>query len=439
MRLKTVLAAVFLAFMAGGFADSAQERMKAFPGAVGWAAYTPGGRGGKIIRVTSLDSEGAGSLAEAVRAKGPRIIVFEVGGVIDLKKSVIRIAEPYLTIAGQTAPSPGITLIKGGITIQTHDVIIRHIRVRAGEAGAAKKSGWEVDSIAGSGADAYNIIVDHCSCAWAIDENLSASGPRFEGATIEQWQKGTSRVVTLSNCIIAEGLNNSTHSKGAHSKGTLIHDNCRKIAIIGNLYANNARRNPYFKGGARGIVANNYIYNPASRAIHYGLSPGEWGDREYVTGQMVISGNILEHGPSTREGLALFVFQGAGRCEVFMEDNIAIDRSGKKVELIGKDSKANREECKLMEARIFWPEGLELLKADKVKDYVLKNAGARPWDRDEIDKRIVREVLSGKGRIIDSERDVGGYPSGKRARAVFNPKEWDLRYMVRRKTASGGR
>ena len=108
------------------------EPSPAFPGAVGWAAQTPGGRGGRILRVTNLNASGPGSLREAIEAQGPRIVVFEVGGVIDFGRTVLDIREPYLTIAGQTAPSPGITIIRGGIDIRTHDVILRHLRIRTG-------------------------------------------------------------------------------------------------------------------------------------------------------------------------------------------------------------------------------------------------------------------------------------------------------------------
>jgi pectate lyase len=403
---------------------------EAFPGAQGWAAYTPGGRGGSILRVTTLDRDGPGSFAEAVRTAGPRIIVFEVGGVIDLDRRSVRIDEPYVTIAGQTAPSPGITFIRGGLSIQTHDVIVRHIRVRPGEAGAAKKSGWEVDGIATNAA--RDVIIDHCSCTWATDENLSTSGPRFEGDTVEQWRQGTSRRVTLSNNIIAEGLAQSTHSKGQHSKGTLIHDNATEIAIIGNLYAHNRDRNPFFKGGARGLVANNYIYNPGTKAIHYTLVASEWGDRPYATGQMVVIGNVLQHGPDTRDGIALVQCSGAGPCQVFMQDNLAFDREGGAVPLFRADSDLpGRDHC-LVESKPFWPDRLSVLSTEAVREYVLENAGARPWDRDEIDRRIVAEVRAGGGRIIDSEQEVGGYPVVRPLHAAFEPQEWDLETMTRR-------
>ena len=214
----------------------------AFPGALGWAATTRGGRGGAVLRVTSLDGEGPGTLRAALEAEGPRIVVFEVGGIIDLKGRDIRIANPFLTLAGQTAPEPGITLIRGGVSIRTHDVIVRHIRIRPGANGAAPKSGWEVDGLTTSGA--WNVIVDQCSFSWATDENLSASGPRFDGGdTVEQWRRHTSRRITFSRNIVAEGLSNSSHVKGEHSKGTLIHDNATDVLIVGNLYAHDYERN----------------------------------------------------------------------------------------------------------------------------------------------------------------------------------------------------
>src|SRR3569623_759546 len=117
---------VFLLILA---AVPAAGSAQAFPGAAGWGAQTPGGRGGRIIRVTNLNPSGPGSFRAAVEAHGPRIVVFEVGGVIDLGLTTLSVTEPFLTIAGQTAPSPGITLIRGGIDVHGHDVIMRHIRI----------------------------------------------------------------------------------------------------------------------------------------------------------------------------------------------------------------------------------------------------------------------------------------------------------------------
>src|SRR5215472_6084209 len=184
----------------------------AFPGAMGWARHTPGGRGGQILKVTTLNATGPGSFLEALNAKGPRIIVFEVGGVIDRGQHEIHVTEPFLTVAGQTAPSPGITFIKGGFQIGTHDVIVQHIRVRVGEAGAAKKSGWEQDGLSTDGG-AHDVIFDHNSVTWATDENMSMSGHRFEGNDPAVWRASTSHRITFSNNIIAEGLAYATHFK----------------------------------------------------------------------------------------------------------------------------------------------------------------------------------------------------------------------------------
>ena len=172
---------------------------------------TKGGAGGRIIRVTTLAKTGPGSLTEALAAKGPRTVVFEVGGVIDLGRDSISITEPYLTVAGQTAPSPGITIIKGGIDLKTHDVVLSHLRVMTGADGQAKMSGWEADAF--SGVAAHKVVVEHCSFMWALDENMSASGPRFSGHSVAEWRAGTSHDVVFRDNIAAEGLANSSHPK----------------------------------------------------------------------------------------------------------------------------------------------------------------------------------------------------------------------------------
>lgn len=153
--------------------------------------------------------------------------------------------------------------------IKTHDVIMQHIRVRTGVAGQARRSGWEADAVATVGA--RNVIVDHCTMTWGVDENLSASGPRFTGKTVEEWRKGTSHNVTFSYNLLAEGLADASHPKGEHSKGSLIHDNATGIFIYRNVYAHNYERNPMLKGGVHAAVVNNLIFNPGAQAVHYNL------------------------------------------------------------------------------------------------------------------------------------------------------------------------
>ncbi|RZJ46194.1 MAG: pectate lyase [Brevundimonas sp.] len=410
-------------------AAPAEVALPAFPGALGWAAQTPGGRGGRIIRVTNLNGEGPGSLREAIEADGPRIVVFEVGGVIDLDRKTLKITNPFITIAGQTAPSPGVTLIRGGIDIGGHDVIVQHIRVRPGSAGQGWMSGWDEDSI--STQAAYNVIVDHCSLEWGTDENLSASGPRFTGSTPEEWRAGTSHNITFSNNLIAESLAYSTHAKGEHSKGSLIHDNVTGLLIVGNLYAHNQERSPLFKGGVHGVIVNNLIYNPGPRALHYNLAPEEWLDHPYEVGKMTAVGNVLRAGPSTpTDRLAFLMIGGAGDLEYYGRDNIAVDQVGEPIRMFGRYTTAPARIIETRRPPVWW-EGLTPIPAEQVQVSVLSQAGARPWDRDMRDVLLVAEVAEGRGEIIDNESEVGGYPAVREAtRRPFNPDDWDLRFMT---------
>ena len=424
--LLTTLTALLLSLAQTVAAAPDAETRPAFPGAQGWAAHTPGGRGGRIVRVTTLATEGPGSFLEAVSAKGPRIVVFEVGGVIDLGLKTVKIREPFLTIAGQTAPQPGITLIRGGIDIATHDVIVRHIRVRPGEAGQPKRSGVDFDAISTVGG--RDIIVDHCSLTWATDENLSASGPRFGGDTPQQWRDNTSHRITFSHNLIAEGLAYSSHGKGEHSKGSLIHDNARDILIIGNLYAHNRERNPMFKGGAQGLVINNLIYNPGQRAVHYNLVAAEWDGRAYEDGRLALIGNVMRGGPDTPKDSVLFMFGGSGALDLYLHDNVAVDRIGEPMPMQGRYSTAPVG-VRMLKTSPALPFGVKPLPAAKVQDAVIANAGARPWDRDDIDRRILADTIEGRGEVIDSEQEVGGYPKHPETRQAFVPADWDLDTM----------
>lgn len=408
--------------------DSEHSAPLAFDGAMGWAATTQGGRGGEIIRVTNLNRDGEGSFKAALEAEGPRIIVFEVGGVIDFDSSTVTVRNPFVTIAGQTAPSPGITIIQGGLTFATHDVILQHIRIRSGQGDHEDRSGYDVDNIS-TGAGAYNIIVDHCSLTWATDENLSASGPRFTGETPDDWREGTSHRLTYSHNIIAEGLAYASHAKGEHSKGSLIHDNVSDILLYGNLYAHNYERSPLFKGGVRGAIVNNFIYNPGARAIHYNLQGLEWGDVPAETGRMTVLGNVMRAGPDTLSDVAMIMLGGQGDLEIHARDNVAVDRGGRPMELFGKYT-TSRADFVQLEETDYMPPHVEVLPAHEVEAYVLKNAGARPWDRDQNDVRVLADAAEGRGEIIDNEIEVGGYPQQEMTRKPFDPDDWHLDTMM---------
>ncbi len=360
-----------------------------------------------------------------MEADGPRIVVFEVGGIIDLAGRRITVREPFLTIAGQTAPSPGITLIRGGVRVETHDVVVQHLRVRPGEAGHEKESGWEVDGITTSGPDAHDIVIDHCSISWATDENLTASGPRFQGSNPGEWRLGTSLRVTFSHNIVAEGLSRSTHRKGEHSKGTLIHDNVTEVAIVGNLYAHNVQRNPFFKGGSTGLVVNNVIYNPGSKSVHYALRADEWGNHPFQTGRVAVTGNVLKLGPDSATELSFVLIEGDGPVELYQTDNLVLDKSGRVVEAPELVHDPSGQWRRIPESP--WPDHPVPRPASETLEWVLREAGARPWDRDATDERIVRNVRVGEGCIIDSEEQVGGYPRPSPTRRLFSEAEWDFK------------
>ena len=428
MSKKLWIAALFLAAaVPGGAAMAAQAQAIAFPGAVGPAAATPGGRGGKILRVTTLAPDGPGSLKAAIETPGPRIVVFEVGGVIDLGRSTLTIDQPYLTIAGQTAPGPGITIIRGGIDVKAHDVVLRHLRIYTGVDGQPKRSGWEADAF--STVAAHDVVVDHCTFLWALDENMSASGPRFKGATVAEWRDGTSRNVTFSNNLAAEALADASHPKGEHSKGSLIHDNTTGIVFYRNVWAHNVERNPLIKGGAQALMINNLIYDPGHRAVHYNLMNLEWVGHDYVTGEITAIGNVMRGGNHTDEGLPFLMLGGDGDLRFYGRDNIAVDRHGNALPEFGRYGET-RAQLIRSEAPLAPTDGYKILPVRDVETSVLATAGARPWARDAEEIRILFFVAEGRGDIIDDEKQVSAYPKvTEPVRAPFVEKDWDLATM----------
>jgi len=384
----------------------ASEKEKTFASLIKHAVYLKSGHKNyeafkdgdfKIIKVTNLNASGEGSFRWAVEQKGPRIVVFEVGGVIDLNRERLSISEPYLFVAGQTAPSPGITFIKSGIGVSAHNVIIQHITVRSGDCNLPKESGWEKDAL--TTYKSYNTVIDHCTFSWATDENLSAGGPAKLGPS------QTSHDVTFSNNIIAEGLYRSTHPKVIHSMGTLVHDYIRNIAIVSNLYTQNNERNPFLKCNVRAYIANNLIYNPKNRAIH-----SSWPVEEYVNApdslrraQVTVIGNVVIPGIDTPDELCVI----QGPLKVYQKDNAYYDHINSKINL---EHKVICPEIELLDKAPIWTNHYKVIKTKDVPAHVLKNAGSRPKDRDPIDQRTIRDVIDKTGKVIDSQEEVEGYP-----------------------------
>ena len=403
-----------------------QQMNRATYDQMGWAVGTLGGRGGRIVRVSNLRASGPGSLRAALEASGARNVVFEVGGVIDLQGQTLHIRQPFVTLAGQTAPHPGITLIKGELNIATHDVIVQHLMIRPGAYGRAKRSGGDHDGISTSGA-AHQVIVDHCSLSWATDENLSIGGPRFNGATLDDWQRNTSHHITYSHNLVFEGLGDSVHEKGEHSKGTLVHDNATGVLLLGNVYASNRERNALFKGGVHAAMVNNLIVNPGARAVHYNLVAHEWVGRPHALGQVALVGNVLRHGSDTPVGTPLFTLGGHGDVELHLAENIAVDANGREVPQAGRYTAGS---ARILPAAVpYLPPRLRVLPAARLEDELLLAAGARPWDRDPIDFKLLSDVAEGRSRLIDSESESTGYPRYAATARAFDAAQWNLHDM----------
>jgi hypothetical protein len=175
-------------------------------------------------------------------------------------------------------------------------------------------------------------------------------------------------------------------------------------------------------------VINNLIYNPGQRAAHYNLIAEEWQGHDYETGQMVLRGNVMRAGPSTQD-LAFFMIGGSGDIDLFAQDNLLVDRVGRhKIDAEGSYTSAPVKVNALKRAPEL-PFGVNVLASALVQDAVIANAGARPWDRDDVDRRIVADTIEGRGTIIDNESEVGGYPEQKETRQTFVEADWDLGTM----------
>lgn len=363
-----------------------------FPGAEGFGSTTPAGRGGQVLRVTSLAERGPGTLREALSTPGPRTVLFEIGGVIQ-SREVMVIGEPFVTVAGQSAPAPGITLAGAGLVIATHDVLLQHLRVRAGDDPDGPDPGGRdslsIDGGPGGQNGVHDVVVDHCSFTWAIDEGASTWNPV--------------RDVTFSSSLIAENLSHSLHPKGEHSKGLLLGDHGQRISVLFNLLAHNRLRNPIVKGDVSALLANNVIYNPGAEAIH--LDDPEHSGPSLAS----LLGNVLIAGPDTNATVPL--------CDVLW-DVPATTEVGLYDNLLGRQPLSRalfnpgvlRPLSEPTAGRV-WVQPLSLRPAAEVLAFVLPRVGATPAVRDAVDARIVESVRTHGGAIIDSPAEVGGLPN----------------------------
>ncbi|WP_207425454.1 polysaccharide lyase family 1 protein [Pedobacter sp. SYSU D00535] len=446
--------------------DLPQAAIPAFPGAEGGGAYSFGGRGGKVYVVTSLADSGPGTLREACEQGGARTVVFNVAGIIRLKSPLI-IRAPYITIAGQTAPGDGVCVAGESVWINTHDVVIRFMRFRRGETNVGRRD----DAIGGN--PIGNIMIDHVSASWGLDENMSMYRHMYNDSTGTKEAKLGTVNITIQNSIFSEALDTWNHAFGSTIGG-------ENATYMRNLWANNAARNPSIGWADVFNFANNVVFNwvhrsvdggdyrsnynvfnnyfkpgpltPLSEPISYRLLKPESGRSKlpYVTfGRAFVSGNIVE-----------------GNQAVTSDNwNGGVQMEGKNGELMTL-AEAKSYFAKMKVDKPFPMAKISVLPAQQAYEYVLANTGATLPKRDPVDTRVIEMVRTGKvnplknvklpetqfkhrrlpidsykNGIITDISQVGGYPEykGKPYKDSDNdgmPDDWETKNGLNPKDAS---
>lgn len=426
--------------------DFPQASIPAFPGAEGGGAYSFGGRGGKVYVVTTLEDYGPGekpipgSLREAVTAEGKRIVVFAVSGWITLK-SLLDVDNPYITIAGQTAPGEGVGVRGENTRVNTHNVVIRYMRFRRGPAPRDEAAArGDYDALGGN--PLGNIIYDHVSASWGLDENLSIYKHVYKPPDGGKEQKLPTVNVTVQWCISSEALNPHTHAFGATWGG-------RNTSFHHNLFACNTGRNPSIgmtydfnfvdnvlfnwrhrtaDGGNEGSVGNfiNNTYKPGpitndgpvrSRIVRpdgKDYRRDEPRPAEPLYGKWYVNGNVVEGNPMVTANN----WAGGVQFEDY-EGHWPLEKV-------------------IASARVDKPNPMAPLTIQPAKEayeLVLAGAGAALPARDAVDKRIIEIVRTGKPTvgegIINDPKEVGGWPELAAAPAPADgdadgmPDEWE--------------
>lgn len=376
--------------------DLPQAKILAFPEAEGGGKFTFGGRGGNVYVVTSLEDNGPGSLREACEKGGPRIIVFNVSGIIRLKTPLI-IRAPYVTIAGQSAPGDGVCVAGESVWINTHDVLIRHMRFRRGETYVGRRD----DAIGGN--PVGNIMIDHVSASWGLDENMSMYRHMYNDSTGKAEEKRGTVNITIQNSIFSEALDTWNHAFGS----TLGGENC---TFMRNLWANNAARNPSIGWNGLFNFYNNVVYNWVHRSIDGG---------DYQATYNIVN-NYFKPGPATpldqpvsyrilkpesgRSKLPYVVF---GRAHVkgnIVEGNAKVTANnwdgGVQLENKKGDAMTYAEAqpyFAAMSAKEPFPHAnFPVMSAQETYSFVLEHAGATLPKRDPVDTRVIGDVKNGK-------------------------------------------
>jgi hypothetical protein len=414
--------------------DLPQAKIPAFPGAWGGGMYSFGGRGGKVFVVTNLDDAGPGTLREACNASGPRIVVFNVAGTIHLKNR-IRVRAPYITIAGQTAPGDGICVRGATFEVNTHDVVIRHMRFRRGETNVANRD----DALGGN--PVGNVIIDHCSTSWGLDENFSMYRHMYRSKDPDKELKLPTVNITIQWCISSEALDTYNHAFGSTLGG-------HNSTFHHNLWACNTGRNPSVGMDGDFNFANNVIYNWRHRTLDGGDQKSKYN----------IINNYYKPGPATPEGAVSHrLLRPDGRRpgpdktlarewgKAYVAGNVVAGNEG-----VTKDNWAGGVQIdgdddpkvilpKVRVDRPFPMAEFPLQTATEAYTAVLENVGATLPKRDPVDRRTIEQVRTGaapadtKQGIITDVKQVGGFPkyTGEPAKDSDGdgiPDWWETKY-----------
>jgi pectin methylesterase-like acyl-CoA thioesterase len=397
------------------------NRPLAFPGAEGYGAFAQGGRGGDVYRVTNLNDTGAGSLREGIRtapATG-RTIVFDVSGTIYLQ-SRLTINKPYITIAGQTAPGDGITVAgESTVITNTHNIIVRYMRFRPGDLRCA--NGFEGDSLWVDRSS--DVIIDHVSTSWSVDESLSVTD---------------SNRVTVQWSLITESLKLACHDKGTHGYGSLLRYGNGSLTFHHNLYAHHLNRSPRIGDNLSVDFANNVAYDWTSNAGYSGEASEGTPNINYIN-------NYFIAGPSTPSGNARNrAFSGGSANTLIYSAGNLIDSN-----INGTRDGANTGWAMIMGAYTkqttpFDFPAVSLDDAQTAYNRVLEKAGSS-IARDSVDTRVLNQVATDTGTQINSQNEVGGFPTLNSLPALLDsdadgmPNSWEISRNLNAYDSADGR
>jgi hypothetical protein len=401
---------------------SQQTQTIAFPGAEGFGKYASGGRGGEVLYVTNLNDNGPGSLRDAIKKKNPRIVVFSLSGTIRLK-SPLEIEHGNVTIAGQSAPGDGICIADYPVSVNADNVIIRYARFRLGD-----ESKQEADALSGI-AGKENIIIDHCSMSWSTDECVSFY---------------KNKNFTMQWCIISESLNQSVHSKGKHGYGGIWGG--RGATFHHNLLASHSSRLPRFSGSASTPNSPEELVDFTNNVIYNWKDNSSYGGEK---GRYNVVNNYYKPGPATKPKKVWMINPWQPYGEFYLEGNVVHGNTEiSQSNLVGMKSE---HPDSLYDGTPFTVVQIKIQSAAEAFSEILLHGGAS-LRRDEVDRRVVEGVRTGtsthganKDGIIDSQKDVGGWPELKSTTPPLDsdhdgmPDEWERRKGLNANDLNDGR